>query len=366
MSESNTGPASASGRRSGHPRPYRRSAIVAAVALLGLTVVACGRASMTGESATAQRLTLAAYTTPREAYGEILPVFAEKWRLQTGQTVGFEESYLGSGAQSRSVVGGFEADVVALSLAADVDRIAEAGLITHDWNAGPYGGMVSTSVVVIAVRSGNPLGIHDWSDLARPGLQILTPDPKTSGGAQWNVLAMFGAALRGHVDGYPPTQDGAADFLEAVFRNVTVLDKAARESITNFEKGVGDVAITYENEVLVGRQSGQDYDYVIPTSTILIENPAAVVDAYVDRHGTREVAEAFLEFLSSPLAQKVYADHGLRPLDAEVATAYADRYPPVEDLFTIAEFGGWSMVTERFFGDAGVYDTMMREVQAGR
>src|SRR5512147_1513067 len=244
------------------------------------------------------KLTLAAYTTPREAYGEIIPMFQAYWKDKTGQTVTFEESYQGSGAQSRAVVEGFEADIVALSLEADVIRIEKAGLITHDWKSGTTKGMVSDSIVVFAVRPGNPKGIKDWADLAQPGLQILTPNPKTSGGAMWNILALFGAALRGKIAGVPANDEKAAtEFLKSVLKNVTVFDKGARESITNFEAGTGDVAITYENEVLVGRQSGQDYELVIPASTILIENPVAVVETYANEHGTREVAEAFVQFM---------------------------------------------------------------------
>lgn len=312
------------------------------------------------------KLTLGAYTTPREAYGEIIPLFQAYWKEQTGQTVTFEESYLGSGAQSRAVVEGFEADIVALSLEGDVNRIADAGLITHDWKANAYNGMVSDSIVVIAVREGNPDGITDWADLVTPGVEVLTPDPATSGGAQWNVMAAYGATTRGHVDGFDASVAGGEAFIKSLFTNVTVLDKSARDSIVNFEKGVGDVAITYENEVLVGQQAGQTYEYVIPTSTILIENPAALVDTYVDKHGTREVAEAFLAYLLTPEVQRIFAKHGLRPVDPTVAEEVAADYPPVTDLFTIEEFGGWSNVTNPFFGADGVYTRIIAEVQSGQ
>jgi sulfate/thiosulfate-binding protein len=312
------------------------------------------------------KLTLGAYTTPREAYGEIIPLFQAYWKEQTGQDVTFEESYLGSGAQSRAVVEGFEADIVALSLEADVNRIADAGLITHDWKGTQYEGMVSDSIVVIAVREGNPNGIQDWADLAQPDLEILTPDPATSGGAQWNVMAAYGAATRGHVEGYDASAEGGEAFIKDLFTNVTVLDKSARDSITNYESGVGDVAITYENEVLVGQQAGQTYEYIIPTSTILIENPAALVDTYVDKHGTREVAEAFLDFLVTPDVQRIFGKHGLRPVDPAVAAEVAADYPPVTDLFTIQEFGGWGNVTDPFFGADGVYTRIIAEVQSGQ
>jgi sulfate transport system substrate-binding protein len=334
--------------------------------LLVLFTTSCSAGAQATESGTDNneiKLTLAAYTTPREAYAEIIPLFQAHWKEKTGQKVIFEESYQGSGAQSRAVVEGFEADVVALSLEADVTRIEKAGLITHDWRSKPFGGMVSTSVVAFAVREGNPKNIHDWADLTQPDLEILTPNPKTSGGAMWNVLALYGAARRGHVEGFSADEKGAQDFLLAVLQNVSVMDKAARESITNFEKGVGDVAITYENEVLVGQQAGVNYELVLPTSTIRIDNPAAVVDTYVDKHGTREVAEAFADFLFTKEAQEVFAKHGLRSPDEEVAASTADQYPPIEDVFTIDEFGGWSEATPTFFGDNGIFYQISAQVQ---
>ena len=333
--------------------------------LVGLT--ACGGtqaaapAAADGDSIT---LTLGAYTTPREAYGEIIPLFQAAWKEKTGQTVTFEESYLASGAQSRAVVEGFEADVVALSLEADIKRIVDAELITHDWQSKPYNGMVSTSVVAFAVRAGNPKAISDWGDLAKSGVEVLTPNPKTSGGAMWNILGLYGAAQRGFVTDVAKDDPAAAqDFLLRVLNNVTVMDKGARESITNFEQGVGDVAITYENEVLVGQQSGQDYELVLPSSSILIENPVAVVDSYVEKHGTREVAEAFVDFLFTPEVQTIFAKHGLRSPDPAVAAATAADYPALTDLFTVAEFGGWVEATPTFFGEEGIYSQTVAQVQ---
>ena len=312
------------------------------------------------------KLILGAYTTPREAYGEIIPLFQQYWLDQTGQRVVFEESYLGSGAQSRAVVDGFEADIVALSLEADVNRIQEAGLITHDWKAGEYKGIITTSIVSFAVREGNPKGIQDWVDLTQPSLEILTPNPSTSGGAMWNILALYGAALRGQVEGVPGDDPQAAgDFLREVLANVTVMDKAARDSILNFEKGIGDLAITYENEILVGQGTGQTYERVIPTSTILIENPIAIVDASVEKHGTREAAEAFVEFLYSEQAQEIYAQHGLRVVNEGVAGDYEGQYPEVEDLFTVNTFGGWDQIMGEIFGEEGIYTRVILEVQRG-
>jgi len=341
--------------------------LIVSFLLITLITTGCSGGSSTATEANPSgdevKLTLAAYTTPREAYAEIIPLFQAYWKDKTGQTVTFEESYQGSGAQSRAVVEGFEADVIALSLEADITRIENAGLITHDWRSEPYGGMVSTSAVAFAVREGNPKNIHDWVDLTQPGLEVLTPNPKTSGGAMWNVLGLYGAAKRGHVEGFTADDAGAQDFLLAVLQNVSVMDKGARESITTFEKGIGDVAITYENEVLVGQQAGVNYELVLPTSTIRIDNPVAVVDTYVDKHGTREVAEAFVDFLFTKEAQEIFAKHGLRSPDPEVAKSTADQYPPIEDLFTIDEFGGWGEATPTFFGDDGIFYKVFTQVQ---
>ena len=310
-------------------------------------------------------LILGAYTTPREAYAEIIPLFKEHWKAESGQDVVFEESYLGSGAQSRAIVEGFEADIAALSLEADITRIQDAGLITHDWHSKPHNGMISTSIVVFAVRPGNPKGITDWADLAQPGLEILTPNPATSGGAMWNILSLYGAAKRGFVEGVPADDDAAAqEFMLSVLNNVLVMDKGARESITNFEQGVGDVAITYENEVLVAQKGGQDYEMVIPRSSILIENPVAVIDASVDKHGAREVAEAFVDFLFTPEAQQIFAEYGLRSVDEEVAAATAEQYPAIEDIFTVDDYyGGWAEVTPLMFGEEGIFTQTVAKIQ---
>jgi sulfate/thiosulfate-binding protein len=349
----------------------RASALLFAGLLL---LAACGGATTGGAtSPTAaaplanggpNTIVLGAYSTPREAYGKLIPIFKDQWKKQTGQDLTFQESYQGSGAQARAIAQGFEADVAALSLEADINQIIKAGLITHDWQSGAYKGMVSDSVVAFAVRKGNPKGIKDWSDLGKPGTQILTPNPKTSGGAQWNILALYGAAKRGFVQGVAKDDDAAAtEFLKSVLKNVTVLDKDARSSITNFEKGVGDVAITYENEVLVGKQNGQDYDLVIPRSTILIENPVAVVDASVDKHGNRKAAEAFVNFLFTAEAQQIFAQYGLRSVDPDVAKATAAQYPAIEDLFKIDYFNGWKEATPKYFGDDGIFTKAISEVQ---
>jgi sulfate transport system substrate-binding protein len=345
-------------------RRYSILVLLLTLALVSVSFQGCGK---TGDGSNKVTLILAGYTTPREAYGKaIIPEFQKYWKEKTGQTVEFQESYQASGAQARAVIGGFEADIAALSLAGDIDRIAEAGLITHDWKSKPQNGMVSTSIVVIAVRANNPKGIKDWADLAAPGLNVLTPDPKTSGGAMWNVNAIYGAALRGFAGTPKGDAAAAAEFLKSVFRNVSTMDKGARESITNFEKGVGDVAITYENEVLVGQQAGQKYEYVIPRSTILIENPAALIDKNVDKHGVREAAQAFIDFLLSKESQRAYAKYGLRPIDAEVTREVQSQYPPVEDLWKIDYLGGWNKVLTDIYGPDGVYTKMYEGIHASK
>jgi sulfate transport system substrate-binding protein len=353
-------------RRERTNRINQWTAFFVGLLLLALTISLQGCGGGSGKNGNKVTLILGGYTTPREAYGKaIIPAFQKYWKDKTGQDVEFQESYQGSGSQSRAITSGFEADIAALSLEGDIDKITEAGLITHDWKSKPNSGMISDSIVVIAVRPGNPKGIHDWADLAHPGLNILTPDPKTSGGAQWNINAMYGAALRGYA-GVPKDDPAAQDFLKSVFRNVSIMDKGARESITNFEKGVGDVAVTYENEVLVGKQAGQNYEYVIPHSTILIENPVALVDKYVDKHGVREAAEAFVTFLWSPEAQRAFAKYGLRPVDQAVAQEVKSQFPAVADLWKIDYLGGWKKVGDSIYGPQGVYTRVSEELQKSR
>jgi sulfate transport system substrate-binding protein len=325
-------------------------------------------------------LTLVGYAVPREALGDIIPAFQAKWLKDTQQQVNILESYGASGSQSRAVVGGFEADIVDLSIEPDVTRLVDAGLITHDWKDNDYKGFASNSEVVLAVRPGNPKGIKDWADLAQDGLQIVTPDPVTSGGAQWNILAAYGAARRGHVTGFDASDEGATQFLTRLITNVIAFDKDGRESFLTFENGVGDVAITYENEVYAGLLSGGEFEIVYPSSTLLIENPIALVDTYVDKHGTREVAEAFIQFVWSAEGQAIFAEHGFRPVNADVAKQYnvnvevtpaADAapdtvalvYPPIADLFTIEEFTSWSDARKTFFGDEGSITKIISDIK---
>ncbi|MEW6732202.1 MAG: sulfate ABC transporter substrate-binding protein [Acidobacteriota bacterium] len=337
--------------------------LITLIVLLGLQGCEANKSTdTTNVSNKRVKLILAAYTTPREAYAKlIIPGFQKYWKSKTGQEVEFQESYQGSGAQSRAIVAGFEADIAALSHEEDINRISAAELITHDWKSKQQQGMVSTSIVVIAVRQGNPKGIKDWTDLAKPGLNILTPDPKTSGGAQWNINAIYGAALRGFAGVAKDDPEAAQQFLKTIFKNVSIMDKGARESITNFEKGIGDIAITYENEVLVARQGGQNYEYIVPKSTILIENPVALVDKHVDKHNVREVAEAFIEYLFSKEAQQAYSAYGLRSFDEEVFKTVQSQFPPVQDLWKIDYLGGWKRVSQAIYGPQGLFTKVIEE-----
>jgi sulfate/thiosulfate-binding protein len=342
-----------------------------ALSLVALIASACGggNGSASGGPCTAPDtpvITFAAYSTPREVYGKIISAFQAQWKeTHNDQNVIFQESYGGSTTQAQNVINGFEADVVALSLGPDVDTIADAGLITHDWTSAPDGGMVSSSIVVFDVRPGNPDGIADFDDLSRDGLEILTPDPASSGGARWNIVGAYGAAMRGYAGSVEGDTSAAQDLLTGIFRNVTVLDKTARDSIKNFESGNGDVAITYENEILTAQKAGLDDEMVIPPSTVLIENPVAIVDENVDKHCVRDVAEAFVDFLHTEEAKELYTTVGfLRSTDpAQAAAGDGDQFPAVTDLFTVADLGGWDALNEQVFGAEGTFTLAFQEAQ---
>jgi sulfate/thiosulfate transport system substrate-binding protein len=347
--------------------------LLGAFAVTGIMAAACSGNGTTPTSASGEctlpdtpTITFAAYSTPREVYGKIISAFQAKWKAEhNDQTVIFQESYGGSTSQSQNVINGFEADIVALSLAPDVDVIQDAGLITHDWTATTDNGMVSTSIVVFDVRPGNPENIEDFDDLTREGIEVLTPDPISSGGARWNIVAAYGSALRGYSGVEESDEEGAADLLQGLFNNVTVLDKTARDSIKNFESGNGDVAITYENEILTAQDAGLDDEMVIPPSTVLIENPVALVDENVDKHCVRPVAEAFIEFLHTDEVKELYASDGfLRPVDVEAAQkGDKDQFPPLEDVFTVEELGGWDELNEKLFGEEGLGTTAIENAQ---
>jgi len=330
-----------------------------------LTLFGCARADGSGE-AQERVLTISAFSVVREAYDKaLLPAFSSWYERRSGYPVRVEASYGASGAQSRAVAEGFEADVVVFSMADDVERLRRAGLIRHDYEAVPYRGLVSHSIVAFAVRSGNPKGIHDWADLARPDVEVLTANPNTSGGAIWNIAALFGASQRAPARAAFEAAD-PADALAQVLRRVEIMDRSGRDSVQTFERGMGDVVLTYENEIVVGQRAGRHYDQVTPHSTLRIDNPAALVDVYVDQHGRRELAETFLEYLRSPEAQRIFAESGLRPVDPAVAAETRDQVAPVADLFTMDDLGGFARLKAQLFSPGGAYSRALEQAVARR
>lgn len=316
----------------------------------------------TGGTHTAETvtLTIGAYTVPKEAVQAIIPLFQANWKEKTGQQVQFKESYEASGAQARAIAQGFEADIALLSLEGDLDRIEEAGLITSDWRSKPHGGMITSSVVALGVREGNPKQIQDWSDLTKEGIEVLIPNPKTSGGAQWDVNAIYGAGLKiSEVTGAADPAS-AKQLLSQVYQNVKALDKSGRASMTTFEKGIGDVVITYENELLLRNLEGGNYEIIVPNYTIKIVNPVAVIDKNAEKHGVTEVAHAFLDFLWTKEAQEEFAKRGFRAVDPDVNEAYADQYKTPDGLFDMDYLGGWDRVREEIYGEGAIWDQVVK------
>ena len=277
---------------------------------------------------------LVAYSTPQKAYEDIIKAYQQ---TPDGKKVTFTKSFGASGDQSRAVQSGLAADIVAFSLEPDMTRLVKSGQVAADWNSGPTKGMVTDSVAVLATRKGNPSGIKDWPDLIKPGVQVITPNPFTSGGARWNVLAGYGAASSKGTN-----KQAGVDYLKALFRNVPVQDDSARKSLQTFTGGKGTAMIAYENEAIFAQQSHQPIDYVVPPSTILIENPVAVTKT--SKHPAE--AQKFLDFLYSAKAQQIFVDNGYRPVIKEGVTA---NFPNPPGLFTIQDLGGWSTVSKEFF-----------------
>jgi sulfate transport system substrate-binding protein len=331
---------------------------------LSVAIAACSGSnaesgSNANSSATGDKeLTLVSYAVTRAAYEKIIPEFTNKWKQEHNQNVTFNQSYGGSGSQTRAVIDGLEADVVALALALDTKKIEKAGLIEPGWETeAPNDSIVTKSVAALVTRDGNPKGIKTWTDLAKDGVSVITANPKTSGGARWNFLGMWGSVTKAGGD-----EAKALDYTTKVFKNVPVLPRDAREaSDAFFKQGQGDVLINYENEVILAAQNGEKLPYVIPDVNISIDNPVAVVDKNVDKHGTREIAQAFVEFLYTPESQREFAKVGFRPVDSTVTKEVSKQYAPVKTIFTAQDMGGWDEIQTKFFDDGAIFD----KIQAG-
>jgi sulfate/thiosulfate transport system substrate-binding protein len=298
--------------------------------LMVLGVASCGGSSSSGSAGT---LSLVAYSTPQEAYQEIIPAFK---KTADGKDVGFKQSYGASGDQARAVEAGLNADVVALSLAPDVDKLVEANKVAKDWNQDKYDGFVTNSVVVLATRKGNPKNINSWDDLLQDGVEVITPNPFTSGGAKWNIMAAYGAQLKAG-----KSEAEAKQYLKDLFDNVPVQDKSAREALQTFVGGKGDVLLAYENEAITAQQKGEDVDYTIPNGTILIQNPIAVTTDAPAKAAT------FVEFTRSDEAQRIFGEKGYRSVNPDLVDK--SKYPKPQNLFTIDDLGGWPAVNKEFF-----------------
>jgi sulfate transport system substrate-binding protein len=335
------------------PTPSRRALLGLLGATLAGAAAGCGEASGAGEI----ELLNVSYDPTYAFYRDVNAAFARAWEARAGQRVAIRQSHGGSGKQARGVIDGLEADVVTLGLAYDVDAIAAAGVLARDWqsrlpdHAAPY-----TSTIVLLVRRGNPLGIRDLDDLARPGVRVITPNPKTSGAARWGYLAAWAFARRRSGG----DEAAAEDFVRRIFRNVPVLDSGARSATTTFvQRGMGDVLVSWENEARLAAHElwPGEVEVVTPSLSILAEPPVAVVDRIVDRRGTRAVAEAYLAFLYTEEAQRLAARHAYRPRLREALAAARLPFPDL-DLVTIAEFGGWAAAQRRHFGDGGTFDRL--------
>jgi sulfate/thiosulfate transport system substrate-binding protein len=317
----------------------RSSWLVAALTLLlPVAAAGCGGPAEEGDAAASgggTKLSLVAYSTPKEAYEELIPAFQ---KTAEGKGVSFDQSYGASGDQSRAVASGLPADIVALSLAPDMDKLVEPGLVDANWADTSTDGIVTNSVVVFAVRKGNPKNIQTWEDIVKDDVEVITPNPFTSGGAKWNLMAAYGSQT---AQGKSPEE--ALDFLHGVLANTPVQDKSAREALQTFAGGKGDVLLAYENEAITAQKAGIELDYVVPDQTILIQNPAAVTT----ESENPEQAKAFLDWLITPEAQEIYASKGYRSILPDLVDE--STYPTPKELFKIDEFGGWSKVNDEFF-----------------
>jgi sulfate/thiosulfate transport system substrate-binding protein len=334
-----------------HLLPNRRLKRWLTCALVGLctslTIAAC-----TPTRSNITELTLVSFAVTRSAHTNLIPKFAAKWKRETGQTVRFIQGYGGSGAQTRAVLDGLDADIVHLALGLDLKKIEKAGLINPGWESeAPNNSIVSKSVAALITRPGNPKNITSWNDLARPDVTWVTADPKTSGIARWNFMTLWHNAIQ---SGKDETQ--AQTFMTQAFKNVPVLPRDAREANDAFlNQNQGDALINYENEILLALSRGQKANYTIPDVNISIENPIAVVDKNVDKNGHRQVAEAYLKYLFTPEAQAEFAKAGFRPITPQ-QSQLSTKFPPVKHLGTIQDYGGWDKAQQQFFGDGAMFE----------
>jgi sulfate/thiosulfate transport system substrate-binding protein len=334
--------------------PYRIGVAVLLLASAAAAVAASALAGSATKTAAADiQLSLVAYSTPREAYGKLIPAFQ---KTSEGDGVSFTQSYGASGEQTRAIKAGLKADIAALSLAPDMDELVSAGIVDARWKKQSFAGMVTNSAVVFVVRDGNPKKIKGWNDLLRPGVQVVTPNPFTSGGARWNIMAAYGSWRKaGKTD-----KQAQANLLK-LFKNVVVQDTSARNSLNTFNSGKGDVLLAYENEALFARMQGLDLQFVIPKSTILIENPIAVTK----ESQSKDKANAFLRFLKTAASQQVFADYGYRPIVRSVLEKNRKKFPVRPGQFTIDQLGlgGWVKVQKRFFDPkTGIMARIERQV----
>jgi sulfate transport system substrate-binding protein len=316
------------------------------------TASSSGGASPAGNKGNVE-LTLVGYAIPKAAHDAVIPKFVEQWKKEHNQDVTFKQSYGGSGSQTRAIIDGLEADVVHLAIPSDVEKLQKSGFIQPGWeNKHPNNSIVASSVGAIVTREGNPKGIKTWADLAKNDVKVITANPKTSGGARWNFLALWGSILKTGGD-----EAKAQDFVTNIYKNAPVLPKDAREaSDAFFKQGQGDALINYENEVILANQKGEKLPYLVPDINISIDTPVAVVDKNVDKHGTREVAEAFVKYLYTPEAQREFTKVGFRPADPTVAKEVESQFPKVQTLFTSKDVGDWDKIQKQFFDDGAVFD----------
>jgi sulfate transport system substrate-binding protein len=307
---------------------------------LALLVLAAALALEGGAASAARQdttLSVVAYSTPTAAFAKLIPAFQA---TAAGKGVQFQQSYGASEVQAKAVIAGLSADIVDLSLQPDMDSLVNAGLVAKSWNKNPYNGFVTKSVVVFVLRNGNPKHIRTWDDLVKPGVQVVTPNPFTSGGARWNVMAAYGSQLR---EGKKPAQ--AVAYLQELFKHVVSQDTSARNALQTFLSGRGDVLLTYENEAILAQQQNKPVYYLIPKATIQIENPLAVLS----KSKNKAQAQAFYNYLYTPAAQKLFASTGYRPVVPSVAKQYLKQFPPRPQLFKIGYVGGWNKVVKQFF-----------------